>query len=157
MHHDEQRAGAPDAAWACVVSDVEWRFPATARTVPEARRRIASTLAQWKLDGLTEVIALLTSEIVTNAVLHARTDIRIGVTREPHGVRVEVTDGSPLPPSLRHHSDTATTGRGIRLLDALADAWSAEPDNGGKTVWFTVSSNRDPWVAAEQFTRERER
>ncbi len=129
------------------MNEVQWRFPPASRSVPEARRRVSATLADWGLDGLADTVVLLVSEIVTNAVLHARTDLTVSVSEEGTGVRVSVADGSPLPPALRRHSATSTTGRGIQLLDMLADSWHAESSAQGKVVWFTVTSERDPWAA----------
>ena len=125
-----------------------WELPPTARSVPQARRHVAATLEQWQLDGMVDTACLLVSELVTNAVLHARTAMTLTVTREGDGVRVSVTDGSPAPPALRRHSDTATTGRGLRLLDELADAWSVDGGDDSKSVWFTLSTSRDPWDSA---------
>ena len=124
-----------------------WRLPATARSVPEARQHVSAALQEWGYDGLLETARLLTSELVTNAVLHARTDMSVTVEDTEHGIRVSVTDSSPVPPSLRHHSPTATTGRGIRMLDQLARESSVDEDNGGKTVWFTLADDVDPWSA----------
>ena len=137
------------------MTQAQWRLPATARSVPEARRQVARTLHEWALDGLSDTAILLTSELVTNAVLHARTDVVVTVVREAHGARIAVTDGSPLPPSLRRHSMTSTTGRGVQLLDQLADTWSADADGDGKTVWFRLSTSRDPWT--QPVTPERAR
>lgn len=127
------------------MSRQSWRLSATARSVPEARRLVASTLHDWGYEGLVETARLLTSELVTNAVLHARTEMTITVEETDDTVRISVTDESPVPPSLRHHSTTATTGRGLRLLDQLAREWSVDASNGGKTVWFTLADNVDPW------------
>ena len=124
-----------------------WRLPATARSVPEARHHIADTLQTWGCDGFVDTARLLTSELVTNAVLHARTEMTLAVEQTAQGVRISVTDSSPVPPSLRHHSTTATTGRGLRLLDQLAREWNVEEDDRGKTVWFTLEDNVDPWSA----------
>jgi anti-sigma regulatory factor (Ser/Thr protein kinase) len=129
-----------------------WRLPATARSVPEARQHVVTTLQQWGYGGLVDTARLLTSELVTNAVLHARTEMTITVEDSDHGVRVSVTDASPVPPSLRRHSTTATTGRGLRLLDRLAREWSVDDDNGGKTVWFTLADDVDPWSAYDADT-----
>ena len=123
-----------------------WRLPASARSVPEARRNITTTLGAWGLDGMVDTARLLTSELVTNAVLHARTEMTLTVEEQGRGVRIAVTDRSPVAPALRHHSATATTGRGLRLLNQLADAWSVTADNGGKTVWCSLTSDRDPWA-----------
>lgn len=109
---------------------------------------MARTLQSWGFDALVDTAMLLTSEVVTNAVLHARTDVVVEVVREADGARVGVRDGSPLPPALRRHSDTSTTGRGLRLLDQLADSWSADRSGDGKTIWFALSTTRDPWAHA---------
>jgi len=129
-----------------------WRLPATARSVPEARQHVVTALQEWGYDGLVETARLLTSELVTNAVLHARTEMTVSVEDSEVGVRIAVTDASPVPPSLRHHSTTATTGRGLRLLDQLAREWSVDDTNGGKTVWFTLADDVDPWSAYDADT-----
>jgi anti-sigma regulatory factor (Ser/Thr protein kinase) len=125
-----------------------WQLPPTARSVPQARKHVNAALQRWQLDGFAETAQLLTSELVTNAVLHARTAMTLTIEETDGGIRVSVTDGSPVPPALRRHSVTATTGRGLRLLDQLSDAWSVEDSNGGKTVWFTLSDSGDPWKQA---------
>lgn len=132
-----------------MVTDVQWRLPPAARSAPQARRAVTGVLDEWGLSRLADTVALLVSEVVTNAVLHARTELTVSVARDGSGVRVSVTDGSSLPPAMRRHAATATTGRGLRLLDMLADSWSAEPAGTGKTVSFTVTGARDPWAAAD--------
>jgi anti-sigma regulatory factor (Ser/Thr protein kinase) len=140
------------------VTEVQWSLPPTARSVVEARHRVRDTLFQWGLDALTDAAVLLTSELVTNAVLHARTGLVLGLSRTPEGVRIAVTDGSAVSPAARRRaSATATTGRGLLLLERLADAWSTDLTAGGKTVWFTLSSDRDPWGAASATRREVDR
>lgn len=134
------------------MSRQSWRLPATARSVPEARHHVVTTLQQWGYDTVVETARLLTSELVTNAVLHARTEMTVTVEDSEAGVRISVADASPVPPSLRRHSTTATTGRGLRLLDQLAREWSVDDDNGGKTVWFTLSDDVDPWSAYDADT-----
>ena len=134
------------------MSRQSWRLPAVARSVPEARQQVSATLHQWGHEGLIDTARLLTSELVTNAVLHARTEMTVAIEDTEHGVRISVADESPVPPSLRHHSATATTGRGIRLLDQLAREWSVDEDSGGKTVWFTLADGVDPWSAYDSDT-----
>jgi anti-sigma regulatory factor (Ser/Thr protein kinase) len=124
----------------------QWRLPASARSVPEARSNVAATLEQWHFDGLVDTARLLTSELVTNAVLHARTEMTLSIEEQDGGIRVSVTDSSPVSPALRRHSSNSTTGRGLQLIDQLADAWSVDDDNGGKTVWFALTTDRDPWA-----------
>ena len=126
-------------------------LPATARSVTEARRFVLDALANWRLEALAETSALLTSEVVTNAVLHARTPVEVVVRRLGKGIAVEVTDGSPTQPRGREATTESTTGRGMALLDQLASTWDVTVHKAGKTVRFTVTGDRDPWAA---FTTE---
>ena len=122
-------------------------LPATARSVTEARRFVLDALTNWRLDALADTAALLTSEVVTNAVLHARTSVDVVVLRLGGGIAVEVTDGSATQPRARRATAEATTGRGMALLDQLATSWGVTVHKGGKTVRFTVTGDRDPWAA----------
>lgn len=93
---------------------------------------------------VVETAELLVSEVVTNAVVHAATDIEVSVTMlDDGGVRVEVSDGSPHLPARRQYALTAGTGRGMQLVDELADRAGTTPAPPGKTVWFEVSPPRD--------------
>jgi anti-sigma regulatory factor (Ser/Thr protein kinase) len=111
-----------------------------------ARAFVLSLLGAWGLDELCDTVALLTSEVVTNAVLHAASPLAVRVTRLDDGVRVAITDGSLSQPARRRHSQEATTGRGLQLLDDLSDDWGSEATASGKTVWFTASTASDPWA-----------
>ena len=122
-------------------------LPATARSVTEARRFVVDALSNWRLDGLADTAALLTSEVVTNAVLHARTSVDLVVRRLTVGIAVEVTDGSATQPRARRARSDSTTGRGMALLDQLASTWDVTAHKRGKTVQFTVTGDRDPWAA----------
>ena len=53
-------------------------------------------------------------------------------------------------PSMRPRSSSATTGRGLLLLSRLADEWDTELAEGGKTVWFTLTGDRDPWADTDE-------
>lgn len=89
-------------------------------------------------ESLGDVVELLASEVVTNAVLHAGTELQLRVRRANGGVRIEVSDGAMRRPSRRHYSAEAATGRGLGLVEALASDWGTTADLDGKTVWFTV-------------------
>ena len=104
-----------------------------------------ATLADWQLNSLSDAAQLLTSEVVTNSLLHARSSIRLTIEQTTSGIRIAVTDGSVVVPSMRPKSNSATTGRGLLLLNQLADEWDTDVAEGGKTVWFTLRSDRDPW------------
>jgi anti-sigma regulatory factor (Ser/Thr protein kinase) len=121
-------------------------LPARSRSSREARRWVAERLADMGLDHLVDAVELLTAEIVTNALLHAGTPLTLRVRREGTGVHVEVHDGSPVPPRRHHYSATATTGRGVGLLENLSDEWGWRPERDGKTVWFRVLRERSVWA-----------
>jgi anti-sigma regulatory factor (Ser/Thr protein kinase) len=111
--------------------------PASAGT---ARRFVVATLRDWDLEELVDTAALLVSELVTNAILHARSDVTVAVRALDDRVRVEVVDEADGVPLLRHATDTATTGRGLALVDACAWSWGVEPHPPGKAVWFDLEA-----------------
>ena len=89
---------------------------------------------------MTDVVTLLVSEMVTNAVLHARTEVHLSIEHDAAGIRVEVSDLSPAAPAVRHFTQQAATGRGMKLVEQLADRWGTEPLPDGKVVWFEVGN-----------------
>lgn len=103
--------------------------------VARARSTVTKRVNQLGLDDLCDDAALVTSELATNAVLHGGGLTSVEVTRIGDGVRVTVTDRSPLPPILPAVSETAMTGRGLRLVSAIAARWGYEPQPRGKAVW----------------------
>lgn len=111
-------------------------------SVSAARRFVRQALESWHLDAALEAAMLLTSELATNAVLHARSGFAVLVAKDGDQVRVEVLDGSPVRPRRRHHSSTAATGRGVGLVETLSSGWGVTPadrlDGFAKGVWFTV-------------------
>lgn len=119
-------------------------FPPAPASVRAARRFVSSVLAEWGLRAAYDAAEVLVSEVVTNAVLHARTPFAVTVTRSADAVRVSVSDGSPAVPQQRMYGPDSTTGRGMRLVNSLALRWGVEADgSGGKVVWFEVSSSGD--------------
>lgn len=85
-----------------------------------------------------ETAALLVTELVTNAVLHARTSIVLTIDAEPGLVVVRVADHSNAMPIQRTYSRDAATGRGLALVDELAAAWGVEHSADGKEVWCEI-------------------
>jgi anti-sigma regulatory factor (Ser/Thr protein kinase) len=112
--------------------------PASARA---ARRFVAGTLEEWGCEGLSDVATLLVSELVSNVVLHARTELAVTVRRLPTAVRVEVHDGASAPPARRHYAPDAATGRGLGMVEDLAGRWGTVPSGSGKTVWFELDED----------------
>jgi anti-sigma regulatory factor (Ser/Thr protein kinase) len=103
-----------------------------------ARHFVEETLGAWGCDAFLDATRLLVSELVTNAVLHARTEFELILRATRTGVRVEVHDGSVAAPVVRHYEDEAMTGRGLSLVDDLAARWGVDKREGGKSVWFEL-------------------
>jgi hypothetical protein len=103
-----------------------------------ARAFLRSTLETWKLDGFGEVTELLATELVANVVTHVGTTMTLRVQRGPSTMRVELEDPSTEVPVVRHPGPADEHGRGVLLIDELADAWGVEPRADGKTVWFEI-------------------
>jgi anti-sigma regulatory factor (Ser/Thr protein kinase) len=110
-----------------------------------ARRAREFVWASLDAAGATETdlpdrIGLVTSELVTNAVVHARTDLEVRILISRPEVYVEVADATPSLVA-RQRSIEETGGRGLVLVAALTDAWGvADVDQGrGKRVWARVS------------------
>ena len=129
-------------------------FPAAPASVPTARRFVQATLARFGLTAAWDAAELLVSEVVTNAVLHARTEFTVEVQREGDLVRVSVHDQSAAIPRQRNHGTDSTTGRGMRLVATLAVAWGVERHAGGKAVWFEVRAAGDPGELVEPWATD---
>lgn len=112
------------------------RLPAEAAAVASARRFTESWLGRWKLSHLTETMNLLVTELVTNAVVHGGTGADLKLLFDSECLRVEVRDGSSAKPRVKNYSTTATTGRGMQIVDALADRWGTTEEDPGKVVWL---------------------
>lgn len=103
-----------------------------------ARVFVESTLAEWGCTDLNDIVLLLTSELVTNAVLHAGSEVDLSLRLAEGILQIAVADRSPVAPVVRPPSEQATNGRGMLLLDAMALRWSVVPTEAGKVVWFEV-------------------
>lgn len=106
--------------------------------VGAARRFVSEVLEDRHPDALVETAVLLTSEVVSNAVLHGRSAPTVAISLDADRVRVEVDDASPALPVRKHYGLEATTGRGLMLLETLADDWGARRVGSGKRVWFDL-------------------
>lgn len=122
--------------------------PESART---ARREVLRALTDAGRDDLADAASLLVSELVTNAIVHARTPIDLDVLAHPLGLRVAVRDQSETLPSLRHYGASATTGRGLALVEHMSDRHGTDAvGEQGKIVWFELGTRLDtPQAAGE--------
>jgi anti-sigma regulatory factor (Ser/Thr protein kinase) len=117
-------------------------LPCSAASAGQARRWTGELLSEPRYAAICDDGVLLVSELVTNAVLHARTGVRISVWDADDGVRFEVTDFTATPPRRRLADRLATTGRGLGLLDARSVDWGVEVDDDATTVWFVLDPGR---------------
>jgi anti-sigma regulatory factor (Ser/Thr protein kinase) len=119
-------------------------LPRDPSSVGTARRFIEARASAWSFPRwATEQLVLIGSELVTNAVLHARTDLTLTLELDAGRARISVKDRSQAPATLRHYRTDALTGRGLGVVAALSDSWgiSAAPD--GKVVWAEVAAADD--------------
>lgn len=124
---------------------VELTLPPAVSSAGLARRHVRQALDSWGLAHLADTAALLTSEVVSNSVLHARTVITLTVSRGPgETVTIAVRDRSTHLPQRRSHTPGSTTGRGLHLLDRLALSWEVRPEVDGKSLVFSVGDRGDP-------------
>ncbi|MFI9246683.1 ATP-binding protein [Streptomyces sp. NPDC053086] len=111
------------------------------RAVPEARRALRELLLHWGKPGRSEIAELLTSELVTNALVHTDDDAVLTAVVDPGGLRVEVRDFVARKPEPRTPArDEDTHGRGLLLVKSLADAWGVRSHGVGKAVWFELGA-----------------
>jgi anti-sigma regulatory factor (Ser/Thr protein kinase) len=118
-------------------------FEPQAQSAGAARRFVRSSLVDWDRAAVVDVVELLTSEVVSNVIRHAGphgpgTEVVVDLRREAGRIRIEVPDSHPGFPAIGNGSLDKTSGRGLLLLDALADAWGVRPERPGKVVWFEV-------------------
>ena len=104
----------------------------------QARRFVEAALVRWNCTALTDVTTLLVSELVANAVMHARSAATVVVLLLPTVVRIEVSDEDPVIPT-RWFADAETpSGRGLALVEQLSSSWGITATPTGKCVWFEV-------------------
>lgn len=145
---------------------VDRLLPPLATSAGEARRLLRAALAEiGGQDALEpdqlEAAQIAISEIVTNALVHAGTTMRLRVMLTSGRLRVELSDGSPHLPRRRDHTENAVTGRGLHVISEIVDRWGSYAIGDGKVVWFeirdaddehpetTLPDRHDPAVVAE--------
>jgi anti-sigma regulatory factor (Ser/Thr protein kinase) len=107
--------------------------------VARARGLVSELCRGERVDEVTrEAAVLLTSETVTNAIIHGRSEVRVGVEVTPRWVHVSVADDNSRHPSLQPQDAEALDGRGLQILELTASRWGVEERGIGKVVWFQV-------------------
>ncbi|MFF9123073.1 ATP-binding protein [Streptomyces sp. NPDC014889] len=117
-------------------------LPALEESAAAARKLVRTALAAWYLEDLEDTAILVVSELVANAVKHTKSRlIRVVISRpNERFVRVGVVDKARVMPELpKPDEDLPTSGRGLLLVDALAECWGTDPHRWGKQVWAELS------------------
>lgn len=113
-------------------------FPCEPSSVTGARHALVAFLEkEGCADRGSDTAGLLVSELATNAVRHAKTPFTVGMSHVPGTLEVEVGDGDPTHPRRRDPDDDG--GRGLQIVDALADEWGTRPRASGKAVYFRIA------------------
>ncbi|MDT0267010.1 SpoIIE family protein phosphatase [Streptomyces sp. DSM 44915] len=130
------RGGAPVRRFVLQVGQYE---PAR---IAQARRQLTTLLHDWTDQDAVHGAVLMLSEMLTNVLAHTEGDAllvaEVGGVVGDRKLRVEVADSSDELPHRREPGELASSGRGLLLMDSLADAWGAEPRGAGKTIWFEL-------------------
>lgn len=120
---------------------MELRLDARRSSVAQARRWVVERAREESLDDrATQVVELLTSELVANAMMHGPPDgdIVVSTARLDGHFTVAVHDGSPEAPVVRDTPPEVPGGQGLRLVDRLATSWGVDAGGPGKVVWFRL-------------------
>ncbi|WP_405084818.1 ATP-binding protein [Microbispora sp. NBC_01389] len=117
-----------------------WDLPATPEAVGSARRHTREALAAWGLSILAEDVTIVVSEVVTNAIVHAKSPVTLALFRHGRSVRGEVADHSGVWPALLPTGPDEEHGRGLAIVTAYADRWGVDPAPEGKAVWFVCTA-----------------
>jgi anti-sigma regulatory factor (Ser/Thr protein kinase) len=151
----DQAAGADGDA-------IRTELPADLTSARQARAAIRQALADWGMDHLSEDAELLASELVANSAEHGDgKPISLALRRnaepgEQPGITCEVTDTSPAMPRRTEPGPDAARGRGLAIVDALAQSSGVRASQVGKTTWFSLALTDRAQRVARQIEQEPE-
>ncbi len=117
-------------------------LPPAARSVPVARHLAREVLRAWRAPQDSGDVELLVTELVANVVDHVGGDGALSLDLEYSDgwLRVAVTDGSAVRPVVGELRGDQPRGRGMQIVEAIADEWGVANADGGKQVWFVIRS-----------------
>lgn len=118
-----------------------YELPYQVSSAALSRRHVERFAADHQLDGATTTLAIIATELVSNAVLHGAEPVALTLRVELDDVTVEVFDGDPTIDDV--HTPAANEqrlgGRGLFVVASLSDRWGVRPSHPGKTVWATIT------------------
>lgn len=127
--------GPPSTPSAAVGS---WVLPWSSQACHHAREAVRGALRQWGLDDVADTAELLVSELVGNALRHARAPLALNCVLLGDTVCCVVIDGSPDLPRVMGADTQDESGRGLALVELLATRWGSDTNREGKAVWFEL-------------------
>jgi anti-sigma regulatory factor (Ser/Thr protein kinase) len=113
------------------------RFDCRAESVAGARHFVRDVLSEEPRE-IVEAAELMTSELATNCVRHAHSDFELAIHLSRDEIRVEVSDHGQGQPVMRSPTPREQSGRGLRIVQELAEDWGITPSPNGKLVWFNL-------------------
>ncbi|WP_169314035.1 ATP-binding protein [Streptomyces piniterrae] len=149
-----------------VDSTTTWHLTANDISAGVARRHVRSFVRERRCDALAEDCALITSELVANAVRHGAGPVRLTLRHVVHDDGSEAvqlfvgdhgTGGACLPPRFRERSGTSlgVSGRGLTIVDALATTWGSTRIAGAHVMWATLRVDDRPYAPTPAGRRPR--
>lgn len=106
----------------------------------KGRRFVADKLRLWGVEEeRVEPVMLVANELIANAIVHARSAPLVRLEQSGSALLLRVSDGSPDLPVARPVTLDRHGGRGLLLVEALADRWGIDANSSGKTVWATFA------------------
>lgn len=116
-------------------------LPAIPESVASARRFVAAAMRRHHaMPDTIDIACLLTSELVTNALVHAGSRVNLAVLVSDSGFRVEVGDTNPQDVRRREIQPDDASGRGLLIVDVMSSRWGTAPTGDGKRVWFELDA-----------------
>jgi len=134
----------------------EAQFPGVPQSVVSARRFAANALRDVPGE-VSEAVALIASELASNSVRHAASAFEVRVEQLPDEIHIEVEDDGGGEPAVRSPGLSDTSGRGLQIVQALADEWGVVPNPAatGKTVWVRIALPApDTWERSRRRDRD---
>jgi anti-sigma regulatory factor (Ser/Thr protein kinase) len=120
------------------------RLTPTNEATTLARGLVDEACLQWRLQHLQDNAELIITELVTNVIRHANTDMEVRIRTYDGVFELSVRDGSPNRPELGSRDDwVSEAGRGLLVIDALSAAWGSTPTADGKIVWAKLPTGHN--------------
>jgi anti-sigma regulatory factor (Ser/Thr protein kinase) len=152
VHRVTQQGGLTPPSLGARARCLERELP-PARTAPSDARQIArKACLDWDIPDAADDVALVVSELVTNAVVHAKTPLILAIEHEGPTLAVAVGDGQPATPWMADQTPEQSGGRGLVIVSHLARNWGVVRTVLGKTVWVSMTVAPE---SSEQTARQR--